>query len=176
MGQTAYKYRKDTGEYVGPVECQISPKEEGTPYLQPGSSLLVAPPETQEFEKAVALGDAWVVVPDHRNRTFYDAEGHLHYVEALGDMPDPLWTTEPPVLPEPPISVTPWQFRKALNSQNLRQTVEDAVTASTDQNLKDGWEFATQFVRNDPFVVSMGAALGKTDAEMDGLFELASSL
>jgi hypothetical protein len=76
----------------------------------------------------------------------------------------------------PPVTVSPWQFRKALNHLGLRQQVEDAVSASTDQNLKDGWEFATEFRRNDALVVSMGYALGKTDSEMDQLFELAASL
>jgi hypothetical protein len=80
------------------------------------------------------------------------------------------------LLPKPPITVTPWQFRKALNQLTLREQVEQAVAVSTDQDLKDGWGFASSFVRNDPFVVSMGQALGKTDADMDQLFELAQTL
>lgn len=75
-----------------------------------------------------------------------------------------------------PITVSPWQFRKALNQLGLRDAVEQAVAASGDQNIKDGWEFATFFIRNDPFVVSMGQALGKTDTEMDQLFALAQIL
>lgn len=75
-----------------------------------------------------------------------------------------------------PIRVSPWQIRKALNQLNLRQAVEATVAFSNDQTIKDGWEFATSFVRTDPFVVLLGSQLGKTEAELDALFELAATL
>jgi hypothetical protein len=71
---------------------------------------------------------------------------------------------------------TPWQIRKALNSLGLRQAVEDAVEASDDIALKDGWEFATEFRSDDPFVLSMGTMLGKDEAETRELIEMAASL
>lgn len=77
--------------------------------------------------------------------------------------------------PEPPIRVTPWQFRKALNELGLRQQVEDAVAAA-DQDIKDGWEYATEIVRTDPLVVMMGEQMEKTEAELDQIFELAETL
>lgn len=91
-------------------------------------------------------------------------------------------SAEPPALPayEPPTPevfvCTPWQIRKALNAMNLRQDVEAAVLASPDQSLKDGWEFATAFRSDDPFVVQMGAALGKTEAETLELIKMAATL
>jgi cobalamin biosynthesis protein CbiG len=75
-----------------------------------------------------------------------------------------------------PASCTPWQIRKALNSLGLRQAVEDAVAASDDIALKDGWEFATEFRSDDPFVISMGAMLGKDAEETRELIEMAASL
>jgi len=75
-----------------------------------------------------------------------------------------------------PSVVSAWQIRKALNQTGLRASVEAAVAASGDHDLIDGWEFAGEFFRNDPLVVGMGAALGKTDAEMDALFVLAATL
>jgi hypothetical protein len=75
-----------------------------------------------------------------------------------------------------PVSCSPWQMRKALNAMGLRQGVEDAVAASNDQDLKDGWEFATEFRSDDIFVVSMGAALDKSEEETHKLVEFASSL
>lgn len=71
---------------------------------------------------------------------------------------------------------SPWKIRKALNALGLRQAVEDAVAASTDQDLKDGWEFATEFRSDDPFVISMGAALGKSEEETAQLIQYASTL
>lgn len=100
--------------------------------------------------------------------------------------PDVLWTAEftndvwvfspPPAPPEIVYSCTPWQIRKALNAAGLRQQIEDAVSGSSDQNLKDGWEFATEFRSDDSFVLSMGAALGKSQADTAALIQQASLL
>lgn len=76
----------------------------------------------------------------------------------------------PPVLPEykpesPEVfKCTPWQIRKKLNEMGIRTQVEQLVADSTDFNIKDGWEYATEFISNDPFVVSFGQMLGY-DAE-----------
>jgi len=80
-----------------------------------------------------------------------------------------------PELVVPPIAVSPWQIRKALNQLDLRDAVEHAV-AVADQTTQDAWQYATEFVRTDPLVVNVGLALGKSDAELDSLFELAASL
>jgi len=78
-------------------------------------------------------------------------------------------------VPEPVISVTPWQIRKALNQLDLRDAVEHAV-AVADQTTQDAWQYATEFVRTDPLVVNISLALSKSGEELDSLFELASSL
>lgn len=90
---------------------------------------------------------------------------------AEGNTPEP---ADP--LPPPVYTCSPWQMRKALNAMDLRQAVEDAVAASTDIVLKDGWEYATEFRSDDPFVLTMGTALGKTDAETAELILYASAL
>lgn len=71
---------------------------------------------------------------------------------------------------------SPWQIRKALNQAGLRAAVEAYISASSDQELKDGWEFATEFRSDDLFVLSMGAALGKTSEETQALIQLAGTL
>lgn len=80
-------------------------------------------------------------------------------------------------LPDPsvPGSVSPWQIRKALTQLGWRDAVEAAIEVS-DQDTKDGWEVATQFERSNPLVIGLGHLLGKTTAEMDGLFILAATL
>ena len=81
-------------------------------------------------------------------------------------------------LPITPLSipaVSPWQIRKALNQAGLRAAVEAAV-AQGSQEVKDGWEVATEFRRTDPLVEQLGAALGKTAAELDAIFQLAATL
>lgn len=74
------------------------------------------------------------------------------------------------------LSCSPWQFRKALNINGLRALVENAVAESNNQDIKDGWNYATVFNRYDLLVISFSTQLGKTDAEMDSLFELARTL
>jgi hypothetical protein len=81
-----------------------------------------------------------------------------------------------PPAPAAAVTCTPWQIRKALNSLGLRQAVEDAVAASDDIALKDGWEFATEFRSDDPFVLSMGAMLGRDADQTRELIEMAASL
>jgi hypothetical protein len=91
-----------------------------------------------------------------------------------GNTPEP---ADP--LPPPTYTCSPWQIRKALNQLGIRQTVEDAVSGATSdgsQTLKDGWEFATEFRSDDPFVISMGAALGKNAEETAELIQFAGSL
>ena len=73
-------------------------------------------------------------------------------------------------------SCSPWQIRKALLNQGLRQTVEDAVAASGDYILKDGWEYASSFVSSDPFVISMGQSLGMDQDGINALIQYASTL
>jgi hypothetical protein len=71
---------------------------------------------------------------------------------------------------------SPWQIRKALNNLGLRTAVESAVAASDDMALKDGWEYATEFRSDDPFVLAMGQALGKTADETRDLIAFAATL
>ena len=71
--------------------------------------------------------------------------------------------------------VTPWQISKALLAAGLLDDVEAAVAAA-DRVVQLGWVRAQDFKRLDPLVVTIGAALGKTDAELDSIFELAMTL
>ena len=78
--------------------------------------------------------------------------------------------------PDPVLSCSPWQIRKALNLLELRSGVETAVELSGDQVLKDGWSYATEYRSDDLFVLSIGAAIGKTEAEIKSLIQLAATL
>lgn len=106
-------------------------------------------------------------IPECVGNTDYDA--YLEWV-ALGNTP------EPADVIEPIYSCSPWQIRKALNEIGQRQTVESAVASSTDITLKDGWEFATEFISNDPFVIMMGTVIGKDEVEISEFIKYASTL
>lgn len=82
--------------------------------------------------------------------------------------------TPPPPAPVPVYVVSPWQMRRALNQIGLRATVEAAVAAG-DQDTKDGWEFASEFRRDNALLLGMAAALNLTEQDLDDLFTLAAT-
>ncbi len=93
-------------------------------------------------------------------------------VEAYED-----FSADQPSLISAPVSitVTPWQIRKALNQLSLRASVEAAV-AGASQEVKDGWEFATEFRSDNELIAQLCTTLGKTEAERVALFQLAAAL
>ena len=101
------------------------------------------------------------IPPDPAN---LDYAAYLQWV-AEGNTPAPY--VAPPAAP---LSATPYQFRAGLTAAGIRAQVETAVAASTDQNVKDAYQFATSFVENDPFIGSMSAALGLTEDQVHAIF------
>ena len=102
------------------------------------------------------------------------AQAQVATLQAQIDAYTPPAVAEPVADPEGP-SVDDLQIRLALNASGLREAVELAVLGS-DQSTKDWWDRASNFKRLNPMVVALGAALGKTDEEMDGLWALAATL
>jgi len=72
-------------------------------------------------------------------------------------------------------ALSPRQIRQALTRVGLRAQVEATVAAGS-QDLKDWWEFATQFERNHPLVVAMGQQLGQTPQTLDDVWALGKTL
>jgi hypothetical protein len=113
-----------------------------------------------------------------------DATGHkVNVIIWDGDTsqwsPDPGFTVSlddgTPIWEAPPEFVTARQIRLALNALGLRTLVENFVTATGDQNVKDEWEYATEIYRASPLVAGCMMVLGKTDDERDDLFRLAAT-
>ena len=71
-----------------------------------------------------------------------------------------------PATPEPlPIlSCSPWQIRKKLNKEGMREAVETYVASEqATQDEKDAWEFATEFREDNPLLVNAASMLGIPD-------------
>lgn len=138
----------DYGFFIAPTIADESQLEEGV-FIIPGGAVDIDPPNTPDgmraFWNSTSSGWEFVPIPD------------------AGPDPDPE--------PLPPIKLDAWQIRKALNYFGLRSAVEAAISASGDVDLQDAWQYAPSFVRTHPLVVGMGPMLGKTDAEIDAVFD-----
>ena len=145
------------GYYVGATFADESPLEPGV-YLLPAGAIDKEPPKNlEEGKRYRPWGSGW----------------------RSEDIPLP--PDEEEAIPEEPIepvfyTCSPWQIRKALNAANLRDAVETAVANSNDINLKDGWEFATEFRSDDPFVIAMGSAIELDETQIKEFVKEASYL
>ena len=62
------------------------------------------------------------------------------------------------------LSCSPWQIRKKLNKEGMRDAVESYVASEqATQDEKDAWEFATEFREDNPLLVNAASMLGIPD-------------
>jgi hypothetical protein len=73
------------------------------------------------------------------------------------------------------MAVSPLQMRRALRVEDLMDAVT-AYVAAQDADTQDAWEYAVEIRRDDALIAAAGAAMGKTDSEIDDLFRLAATL
>jgi len=97
-----------------------------------------------------------------------DYQQYLDWVSE-GNTPDPY--VSPPVAP---ITLTAYQLRAALNQLTLRANVESIVSATTVQDVKDCWQYASNFNQSDPLVAQILAGL--TAAQITNVFTLGVTL
>ena len=79
----------------------------------------------------------------------------------------------PPVVATIPQVITPLQARLALNEMLLRQAAEDAMLTAT-QDVKDFYEFALEWKRDNEQLLAMATSLGMDSEAIDNFFLLAS--
>lgn len=92
-----YSFHPETGELLSSGVCDLSPARDSDGHLLepdvvhiPGSSTLIAPPETGEKEAAIWLPGAgeWTVVEDHRGEVYW-ADHEFKVVTGLGKVDAP---------------------------------------------------------------------------------------
>ena len=84
----------------------------------------------------------------------------------------------PEPVPTPPAvvdSISMRQCRLVLLKHNLLDTVNNAISGMAEA-AKIEWEYASEVRRDNPLLVGMIAALGLTEAQLDGMFIEASAL
>ena len=123
---------------------------------------------------AIEQRDAAVAAKATAEAALTATQAQVVSLQAQIDAYTPPAPVAPVADPEGP-TVDDLQIRLALNALDLREAVELAV-AGSDQSTKDWWDRANNFKRLNPMVIALGAALGKTDAELDGLWALAATL
>jgi hypothetical protein len=81
---------------------------------------------------------------------------------------------------EVPEEITPRQGRQALFLSGITEATVLAAFNSLSDPTKTmaliEWEYSTAFVRSNPLINNMGAALGLTPAQIDALFILGATL
>lgn len=93
----------------------------------------------------------------------YDYVEYLAWL-AEGNVPSPYIAP-----PAQPIRVSPLQFRRGLSSAGLRDAVEVWVlTQSLD--TQDAYKYASEFVENDPLIISAAEHFNLTKEQVHELF------
>lgn len=73
--------------------------------------------------------------------------------------------------------ITPYQAKVVLSRYGLLSSVEAMMSApEVDIEVKLAWTDAITFKRLDTNIITMGAALGLTDAQLDAMFELGATI
>lgn len=73
--------------------------------------------------------------------------------------------------------LTPLQFRRAANQLGLRDEIEALMAnPQTPMDLKDYWIAGLEFQRSHPAWPQVLALMGKTEADLDALFDLGETL
>lgn len=73
------------------------------------------------------------------------------------------------------VPVTPRQVRLLLLSQGLLPQVT-ALIAQQDEATRIAWEYASEFRRDDPLLLSLAGNLGLTSQQLDEFFLAAAEL
>ena len=97
-----------------------------------------------------------------------------HYPGLFREVPTPEPAPEVPAVPQ---TVTRNQAQSARYLTGMLESVEALMThPDTPMLQRLAWKNALEFKRQSPTVLAMGAALGLTDADIDGLFIAAAGI
>lgn len=91
---------------------------------------------------------------------------------AEGNTPNP-YVPPPPAIPQ---QVPMWAVRTVLQNDGLFDQAQALVEASTDNALKNVWEYGNFADRNSNAINSLATALGLTSEQVDQMFTDANNL
>lgn len=85
------------------------------------------------------------------------------------------WMMDQPPTPIPQ-QIPMWAVRTILQNDNLFDEAQAAITASSDNALKNVWEYGNYADRDSKAIASLAATLNLTDAQVDQMFIDANNL
>lgn len=100
-----------------------------------------------------------------------DYQAYLKWIDE-GNTPNPYAPPPPPV----PQQVPMWAVRTVLQNDGLFDQAQALIAASTDNALKNVWEYGNFADRNSNAIVTLSAALGLTSEQVDQMFIDANNL
>lgn len=119
----AYKYDKDTKEYIGEAKAyldQLETKKAGHDiYLLPANSTFIKPHEFQPERVSVWNGNSWDIVEDHRGKSGYVNNKFVTITE-LGPLPE-TWSDSEESIEIPPETVI-LNHLSEIDSKSIRAT------------------------------------------------------
>lgn len=120
--------------------------------------------------------------PDHTSLTAVSPNGVVRVVSDEAERRSALMSGDiSPWFDRSEMVCSPRQARMAMmqtahGDLTLLQAVEAAIYGSGDASLIIAWDFATEWVRDDPKISQIGQALGLSSEELDALFVKAMAL
>ena len=115
-----------------------------------------------------------VIIEDNNSVTTSPVDPSADYWPAYEE-----WLKNNPYVPPPPAipqQVPMWAVRTVLQNDGLFDQAQALIEASTDNALKNVWEYGNFADRNSNAIASLATALGLTEQQVDQMFIDANNL